>query len=297
MTITARYPGKCKKCGGAIHAGDKIEWDSATKSTTHVTCPAKPQPVERPAKPEVSVFPARFESSCSKCGGSIKVGEKIEWNRRTGAANHISCPAALTQSVAPGAPTYEIGGGSGYGYHGWQPGQVVRADARDIEQRGYPEWLVVLSARQKYYSYDGLSFGVGDDRGYYYSATCRDATPEEAAPMIAKRQAALALRAAKARLDEIKRDIQARGSRPERSESNARGERLIDTQNAYGGGDWFVLNEREIWYVRNNGMDGDNWSANNVFTGGAGAIGWVVLFDEALAAELRKLAEIVTNKE
>ncbi|MBK7814503.1 MAG: hypothetical protein IPJ52_09450 [Rhodocyclaceae bacterium] len=26
--------------------------------------------------------------------------------------------------------------------------------------------------------------------------------------------------------------------------------------------------------AQNNGMDGDNWSANNVRTGGAGAIGW-----------------------
>lgn len=41
----------------------------------------------------------------------------------------------------------------------------------------------------------------------------------------------------------------------------------------------------------NNGRDGDNWSRNNVTTGGAGAIGWRIPYDEAVACELRELAQ------
>jgi hypothetical protein len=44
---------------------------------------------------------------------------------------------------------------------------------------------------------------------------------------------------------------------------------------AYGGGEWVVIepDEKHFWYVLNNGADGDDWSRNNVQTGGAGAIG------------------------
>ena len=237
MTIWARYPGKCAKCGGPIQPGEQINWDKATKRTEHVTCP-----------------------------------------------EHAEVPQATK--------TYRLSRGSGDGYRGWQQGQIVRASDRQREQ-GYPEWLYVLDASSKYYRYDGLSFGVGDDSGYVYTATCREATPEEAAPYIAKREAALRVQAAKARLEEIKRDIQQRGEKPEASDGNARGERMFNTQTAYGGGDWFVVNDTEIWYVRNNGMDGDCWSANNVTTGGAGAIGRRIPRDETLVAELRELAEIV----
>lgn len=41
----------------------------------------------------------------------------------------------------------------------------------------------------------------------------------------------------------------------------------------HGGGDWVVLDGDYVWYVTNNGSDGDDWSLNNVETGGAGAIG------------------------
>jgi len=44
-------------------------------------------------------------------------------------------------------------------------------------------------------------------------------------------------------------------------------------ENIYGGGEWWVIQENWIWHIRNNGHDGDNWSANNVDTGGAGAVG------------------------
>ena len=248
MTIRARYPGRCAKCGGAIKPGDEIDWDKATKRTEHVSCP------------EQSEQPEQIEASAPQTAGT---------------------------------KTYDIDGGSGYGCYGWEKGQIVRSSDRQRD-RGYPEWLYVLSASRHYYRYDGMSFGVGDDSGYTYDATCREATPEEAAPHIAKREAALQAKAAKVRLGEIKRDIQQRGERPEASDDNAQGERMFDTQTAYGGGDWFVVNAAEIWYVRNNGADGDYWGVNNVRTGGAGAIGWRIPLDEAIVAELRELEKIIS---
>lgn len=48
-----------------------------------------------------------------------------------------------------------------------------------------------------------------------------------------------------------------------------------DGHDIYGAGTEFLVEEggQHVWLVVNNGMDGDDWSRNNVQTGGAGAIG------------------------
>lgn len=63
------------------------------------------------------------------------------------------------------------------------------------------------------------------------------------------------------------------------------GERLLDTQNVNGGGHWFVLSGDDIWFVMNNGRDGDNRSRNNVTTGGAGPLAGAFLMIGAVASE------------
>jgi len=63
----------------------------------------------------------------------------------------------------------------------------------------------------------------------------------------------------------------------------------LNPENAWGGGEWWVIQKEWIWYVRNNGFDGDDWGRNNVQTGGAGAIGVRVPFSEELAAQIREL--------
>lgn len=52
--------------------------------------------------------------------------------------------------------------------------------------------------------------------------------------------------------------------------------------NIYGGGQEYVICEKHIWFLRNNGSDGSNWGLNNVATGGAGAIGSRVKFSKEL---------------
>lgn len=60
-------------------------------------------------------------------------------------------------------------------------------------------------------------------------------------------------------------------------------------KNAWGGGEWWVIQPEWIWYIRNNGLDGDDWGRNNIETGGAGAIGVRVPFSEELADKIRGL--------
>ena len=70
------------------------------------------------------------------------------------------------------------------------------------------------------------------------------------------------------------------------------GEKIQNPQNPenpWGGGEWWVIQDSWIWYIKNNGFDGDNWSVNNVQTGGAGAIGHRVPYSEELAAQIRGL--------
>ena len=63
------------------------------------------------------------------------------------------------------------------------------------------------------------------------------------------------------------------------------GETLFDTGNIYGTGECFVIASDYIWYIRNNGMDGDDWSRNNL----PGAIAWRIPYDESVASKLRSL--------
>ena len=70
------------------------------------------------------------------------------------------------------------------------------------------------------------------------------------------------------------------------------GERIdnpCNQENIYGGGEWFVIQKKWIWKIVNNGMDGDDWSKNNVETGGAGASGVRVKYNRKLAAKIRSL--------
>ena len=96
-------------------------------------------------------------------------------------------------------------------------------------------------------------------------------------------------RAIAQRVKEIAREIRETGESPE-GLNDPVGDRLFDTQDIYGGGDWFVVGPEHLWHVQNNGMDGDNWSYNNVRTGGAGAIGFRVPASSPLTEELRSLA-------
>lgn len=56
--------------------------------------------------------------------------------------------------------------------------------------------------------------------------------------------------------------------------------------NIYGGGRWMHIKGDDLYLVRNNGMDGDNWNLNNYKTGGAGAICVKLLGSASLFKEI-----------
>lgn len=171
--------------------------------------------------------------------------------------------------------------GEGYGGGHIEPGTLVY---RSAERGGEKRWYVVTSCKSTYYREDGMSFGVGDEQGrvYYYSA--RPATEEESAEREAQRLHQVEQQRLRRQVEDgIREHFQwdspgaeypwgedGRGVHPE-------GEQIdVAPQNLYGGGNWFVVEPdgQYIWHITNNGMDGDDWSRNNVGTGGAGAIGF-----------------------
>jgi hypothetical protein len=135
--------------------------------------------------------------------------------------------------------------------------------------------------------------------GYRTRYTAREVSLLEAE---SERLAALQAReAARERRDELAREVKSNGERPD-GEYRPEGERLFDTGDAYGGGEWWVVGDGSpeqpwIWHVQNNGGDGDFWGANNVSTGGAGAIGSRVPWTPELAQELAALRATLETKE
>jgi hypothetical protein len=147
-----------------------------------------------------------YNGRCNVCGNKIRAGEEIEWTKAEGAA-HLACAQGASKEVYKhNGPTYDLCGGSGYGCQGWTRGEVIRANAKRREKDpSCPEWLYIMTAKRSYIREDGLSFGVGNDSGYYYTATARAATEAEyasAAEQYAKAETARAQ--AKVRAEAIK---------------------------------------------------------------------------------------------
>jgi hypothetical protein len=229
---------------------------------------------------------AKFPGKCRNCGAVINVGDRIEWEKGSGAA-HVKCPEK--QKIEP-ENSIKIKGGSGYGCNGWTIGQVIvnpyhgNDHYRVDPEKRIPEFLTVVSASKHYVREDGMSFGVGDESGYTYGAVCRPATDEESAPLRARIEEKITQQNRKKQLRDLADLIRKTGEFPA-GDNTPEGDRLHDTQDIYGGGSWFVVGGKWIWYCQNNGMDGDNWANNNVRTGGAGAIGYRVPY----TPELNKL--------
>lgn len=135
---------------------------------------------------------------------------------------------------------------------------------------------------------------LGHEGDYGHYVYYREATAEEITGLeqdeVEQRARTERIRTGKARLRAIRDQIRNEGERPQGTHS-PEGTRYLDTQTIYGGGDWFIIGPEYIWYVQNNGADGDAWDLNNVSTGGAGAIGYRIVRDDAIATELQELAE------
>jgi hypothetical protein len=174
---------------------------------------------------------------------------------------------------------------------------VANLPEMNIPVRRYGKVVVFTGAGNKFrISEDHPSIFGSHLLGYEgdYGCYCyyRDATAEESAHLESKaRKKEAEMASAKAReveIESIRKHIMAHGEQPAGSHA-IDGTRYLNTQNLYGGGDWFEVTNTHIWYVKNNGMDGDDWSRNNVRTGGAGAIGWRINYVADIAESLKKM--------
>jgi hypothetical protein len=93
--------------------------------------------------------------------------------------------ARRARAAAPKAATWQVQAGEGNGGRPYRVGETFR-DQDDAQRR----IVTVLEASQRYYADDGMSFGVGADQGHVYTAVVREATVEEASPIIGAEQRA-----------------------------------------------------------------------------------------------------------
>ena len=215
---------------------------------------------------------AKYQGTCSKCGGKIYPGDKIDWNKDTRKTSHIECPQVKKENY--GFPVYTLKAGGIF--CDWQVNEVVK----NYTNQDAPEYLVVLKVEKKYYREDGMSFGLTTENGTLFVATCREATSEEAAPLKEKLDASANKKARRIALSQAAETIKDTGEKPEGT-NKPEGETIGDSVA------WFVVGTDYIWYVKDNSTSGDDWSYNNVYTGGAGAIGWRIPFNQELASKIK----------
>jgi len=171
--------------------------------------------------------------------------------------------------------------GEGYGGYPFRVGETIKDDGK---------YWTVVSASKQYFREDGMSFGVGDESGYVYTAEVRPATEEEAAPLKEREEQ-------KRRYVELKEELSSifkkifDGGKDATPKVQPEGEDIDmigNPRNIYGGGRWFVIGKNRLWAIENNGADGDDWSRNNVRTGGAGAIGRYIPYTAKMAKRIRE---------
>lgn len=213
MRITAKFSTRCAGCRGNIFAGEQIEWGKSifgVSNSRHVRCsegtPAT-HVLERPEPERERDMRAIYESFCYVCGARIKVDASIHYSKSEG-ARHTGCDRPEIPADA-----VRLAVGSGYtadGFAGFTPRTVIRNDGDGISS-GQPEFLYVLTARARYIASDGMSFGVGDERGYIYEATCRPAGDDEAAPLRGQLAREERVAAARSELSRIAQEIEQSG--------------------------------------------------------------------------------------
>lgn len=70
----------------------------------------------------------------------------------------------------------------------------------------------------------------------------------------------------------------------------------IKGHNIYGGGIYLVKKDNFLYFIKNNGMDGDDWSRNNFETCGAGAIATRLNITDEVEAWLKEAVELNFEK-
>ncbi|GIW06342.1 MAG: hypothetical protein KatS3mg060_1147 [Dehalococcoidia bacterium] len=215
-----------------------------------------------PAGPSRRV--ARYNGQCAVTGRSYGPGTSIVQTANGWAIDDAE--TARVQHLAQTAPIrFSIG--EGYGGRLHRPGEVIRARWRAADGTEQSGIVVVLGAAAQYYRHDGMSFGVGDESGYVYTTYARPATDEEAAPLLQREARARARRDAVRRLEQLAIDALRHGDRPAAPATHPAGRELCHSEYAARLGNYWIIPADEpgvVYYVHHNGLDGDDWSVNNL---------------------------------
>jgi len=287
-------PGlRCVMCNQPLEINDQVQ-SYGSGCFQHARCPkdygGKGEPPwkraqENKVKKETEEFPARYPGRCCKCDGHIEVGQRITGS--SGQFHHIQCPPTAKAANNLGGNqqndkrSYRLG--SGYVSQPPSVEQTVRLPKNLRSDGGMI--AVITKVDSQYIRDDGLSFGVGDDSGYVWTVHYRLASEDEERKFLAKEEV-------KKNRSQAEKDMQgaiveleklAWSSGKHQYGSNDQplpfpdGKVIFKDERGmlYGSGRWIVkAADGTIWFIRNNGADGDDWSQNNIKTGGAGAVGW-----------------------
>lgn len=72
---------------------------------------------------------------------------------------------------------------------------------------------------------------------------------------------------------------------------------VFNTFSAYGTGEKITVKGGTVYFITNNGMDGDRWDINNIRTGGAGAYGSQAVLTKTLADKINNYLELCEREE
>ncbi len=246
----------------------------------------------------MSQLDARYSGVCRKCGRSFPAGTRIDYVRGAG-SSHVTCPPGAaaapasagraieqlfreTGTLPPGSNDVEgeeiriSSSARIYGGGTWFIVEPAAFEAPTVEEIDGARAAVapLLAAGATYCAFFDAQRARPVDWKLFYAAVDGQRTeelPEEMRPLAqANTDARAAMVAAKP---------EGGWTLPQRAweRMEARIRRARDG--------------RSIWYVINNGADGDDWGANNVRTGGAGAIGRRLPWSEELEQRIRSVGE------
>lgn len=113
VTITAKYPGRCARCGNTIPAGTQVNWNKNTKNIAHIgTCPAS-QPVIQTIKVEPYKL---YGGSGDGCQGWA-VGQVVKNPKKgKGEPEYLTVVTAAQQYYKEDGLSFGVGDESGYAY-------------------------------------------------------------------------------------------------------------------------------------------------------------------------------------
>lgn len=157
-------------------------------------------------------------------------------------------------------------------------------------------------SNRKYFETDSMSFGYMEADGCWLKIAKCD-TKAVTENDIKEYEEKIRIQEEKARIEKIEtekkqekqkninkliNDIKNTGICPDKNEKislyeiEKNGRIILDTFNIYGGGEKIIIDDTNIWYINNNGADGDYWDINNILTGGAGGVGYYKKINEEI---------------